>query len=51
MLENVNDYLSLIVLIGLELFALRIFVGSIFGIKYNNPLLREFFNYRDNEDE
>ena len=56
MLKNLNDYLSLIVLVIFLINILRLFFGMIFikqneKINSNHSRFYLFLNYVDNEDE
>ena len=53
MLENFNDYLSLIIMIICAFCGLRFFVGSLFhkGDIENKQSYSILYNYPDNEDD
>ena len=53
MLDDLNDYISLLVLVFISLFSLRIFIGMLFTNEEtrNGSIFKKFYNYSDNEDE
>lgn len=53
MLENFNDYMSLIALVLMTLISLRVLFGFLFDHSDSNSAIRikALMNYNDNEDE